>query len=112
MPITQAANLVLRFLLELCMLAALGYWGYWTGQGTLAKVGLAICAPLLAAMVWGVFISPKAAVRVPRWLWLVLQGILFGCAAAALATTGHPFLATVLLLLVAINSILLYAWRS
>jgi hypothetical protein len=30
------ANLVLAFLLELCALAALGYWGVWVGDGIVA----------------------------------------------------------------------------
>jgi phenylalanyl-tRNA synthetase beta chain len=48
--ILKGANLVLRFLLELCALAALCYWGFKTGSVTLSKVGLGIGAPLLAAV--------------------------------------------------------------
>jgi hypothetical protein len=33
------ANLLVRFLLELCALASLGYWGFQTGTGPLAKFG-------------------------------------------------------------------------
>jgi hypothetical protein len=112
MLIIQNANLALRFLLELCMLAALGYWGFQSGEGSIAKFGLAIGIPLLAAVVWGIFISPRAAVPVPVWVWLAIQGILFGCAVAGLVATGHPILATVLALLVVINGILLYIWKQ
>jgi hypothetical protein len=112
MEIIKAANLALSFLLELCALAALGYWGFQTGQSLIVKIGLAVCAPLVAAVVWGTFIAPKAAVAVPTWLWLVLQMVVFGCAAAGLALSGHRTLAGIFVLAVAINSLLLYVWRQ
>jgi hypothetical protein len=112
MLVIQSANLALRFVLELCMLAALGYWGYQSGEGWIAKAGLAIGAPLLAAVTWGVFISPKALAPAPTGVWLGLQAVLFGCAAAGLAAAGHPALASVLGLLVVINGILMYIWRQ
>jgi hypothetical protein len=33
MEIIKSADLLLRFLLELCILATLGYWGFKTGEG-------------------------------------------------------------------------------
>ena len=61
----KGATLALRFLLELCALGALGYWGFKTGGGALAKVGLGLGVPLVAAVVWGTFVAPKALVKVP-----------------------------------------------
>ena len=46
-----AANLALRFFLELAALAALAYWGFHTGRSVLADVVLGLGAPLLAAVV-------------------------------------------------------------
>jgi Protein of unknown function (DUF2568) len=46
MELIKGANLPLRFLLELCALGALGYWGFKTGGALVAKVGLGIGAPL------------------------------------------------------------------
>jgi hypothetical protein len=34
MLIVQSLNLAVRFLLEICALTALGYWGFKTGNGT------------------------------------------------------------------------------
>jgi hypothetical protein len=112
MEIIKSANLALRFILELCALAALGYWGFQTGQNVFVKIGLAIAAPLLAAVVWGTFIAPQAAVPVPVWAWLVLQVAVFGCAAAGLVATGHRTLAVVFVLTVVINGVLMYVWRQ
>ena len=112
MEILKSANLLLRFLLELCALAALGYWGFRTGQSMPVKLLLGIGAPLVAAVVWGMFVAPKASVPVPVWLWLALQAIIFGLAAAGLAAAGQRALAIVLVLAVAANGMLLYAWRQ
>jgi Protein of unknown function (DUF2568) len=43
LEVIKTANVALRFLLELCILVALGYWGFQTGQGQLAKIALGIC---------------------------------------------------------------------
>ena len=112
MEIIKYANLALRFLLELCALAAIGLWGFQIGQGTLMKFGLGIGAPLLAAVVWGAFVSPRAAVPVPLAVWLLLQALIFGLAIAGLIATGHQTLAWIFVLAVVINSILLYLWRD
>ena len=39
----KISNLALAFFLELCVLVAFGYWGFHTGQGTLAEIGLVEC---------------------------------------------------------------------
>jgi Protein of unknown function (DUF2568) len=59
-----AANLALRFLLELAAIGTLGYWGFRTGSGPLAKAALGLGAPTVAMVVWGTFVAPKATVAV------------------------------------------------
>ena len=60
------ANLTVAFLLELCALAALGYWGLRTASGPATKAALGIGAPLLAAVLWGLFAAPAPRCR-SRW---------------------------------------------
>lgn len=110
LEVIKGANLALRFFLELCALGALGYWGFKTGGGLTAKIGLGIGAPLVAAVVWGVFVSPRAPVELPGPLSLLLQVLVFGSAAAGLAATGHRTLALVFGVLVVINALLMYVW--
>jgi hypothetical protein len=110
MMIIQSANLLLRFLLELSALGALGYWGFHTTDGVITKLGLGLGAPLVAAVVWGVFVSPKAAVPLSTPLWLLVQAGVFGAAMAGLLATGRPSLAWALGLTVIINGVLLYVW--
>ena len=92
------------------MLAALGYWGFQAGRGLIAKIGLAVGAPLLATVVWGAFIAPRASVKVPAALHLALQIVVFGLAVAALVATGQRTLAWAFGLAVLINGILLHIW--
>jgi hypothetical protein len=93
--VPETANLGIRFVVELCMLAALAYWGSQTGEGGVS-FALAIAAPLAAAWVWGTFVSPKAARRLERVWWIAIQGLLFGAAAAALISLGHGVLGVLL----------------
>ena len=91
--VIEGANLAVRFLvLELGALAIAAYWGYTTGDGVLRWV-LAIGAPLLVAAAWGLFVSPKAKVDVPRPARFAIELTILGAAAAALASTGHEALA-------------------
>jgi hypothetical protein len=91
--VLEGANLAVRFLvLELGALAIAVYWGYTTGDGVLRWV-LAIGAPLLVAAAWGLFVSPKAKIDVPRPARFAVELTILGAAAAALASTGHETLA-------------------
>ena len=110
LELIKGANLLLRFLLELCALGALGYWGFKTGSGLVAKIGLGIGAPLIVAVVWAMFVSPQAPVQLSGLLVLILQVLVFGSAAAALAATGHRTLAVVFAAIVVINAVLMYVW--
>lgn len=91
-------NLVVRFLLELGILAALGYWG-WTQHAGAARWLLAIGAPVVAAALWGIFRVPDdggaPVVTVPGIVRLLLEAVLFGSAIRALAAAEHPVLALV-----------------
>jgi hypothetical protein len=110
LEVIKGANLAVRFLLELCALGALGYWGFKTGNGTLTKVVLGVGSPLVAAVVWGVFVSPQAPVQLPGLVVLILQVLVFGSAAAGLVATGHRTLALAFVVIVVINAILMYVW--
>jgi hypothetical protein len=103
----RAGNLVLRFVLELAALAALAYWGFHTGHTAIADVVLGLGAPLVAAVVWGVFAAPNSARRLRGGALVAVQSAVFAAAAVGLAAAGQPVLAIVFALVVAVNSVLL-----
>lgn len=105
----QSANLALRFVLELTALVALGYWGFSTHGSAAAKILFGAGAPLLAAVVWGLFVAPKAAFPVPLPWRLLIEAVVFGSAAVALIAAGRPALGGAFLVVVLINEVLLLA---
>lgn len=102
-----AANLGLRFLLELAALAAVGWLGWHTGGSTVGRVALAVVLPLVVAVVWGAFIAPRARFKVSRAVWYGLQVVIFGAAALALASMWSPAAGIVFALVVLANTALL-----
>src|SRR5690242_11237785 len=112
MLILKNVNLALAFLLELCMLAALGYWGFTLDQGLAVRAGAGLGAPIVAAVIWGMWMAPRAARRLPDQQHLVVELIMFGVAIAALGAAGRPQLAVAFGLVYALNILLRYVWRQ
>jgi hypothetical protein len=104
------ANLALAFFLELAVLAALGYWGFHTGQGRLARIGLGIGVPLVAVIVWALFGAPQATWHLQGFWFVILQVVFFGSAVVALFAASQRVLGTVFALLIVVNLVLIYAW--
>ncbi len=86
----RTANLVLRFALELSALAALAVWGA-SADGAIAWV-LGAGAPLAAAVAWGAFVSPRAAIDAPRAVRWAVEAMVVAAASAALVATGRTIL--------------------
>ena len=62
MSLLKSANMALSFLLELCMLAALAYWGF-QHEALILKIILGVGVPLAVVVIWGVFLAPRSARR-------------------------------------------------
>jgi hypothetical protein len=94
----RAANLVLRFLLEVAGLIAMSWWGFHAAEGAMAAV-LGIGVPLAAAIAWGTFRIPgdpgNPPVPVPVAVRLGLEAVFWAGAVAALWASGEPLLAAV-----------------
>ena len=103
----RPANDGLRFVLELCALAALAYWGFRISSGAL-QWALGIGAPLAMAVIWGRFMSPKATSRLDDPARLIAEIAIFGIAAVALADADQPTLAIALAAAVAVHLVLTF----
>lgn len=103
----KVANLTLRFALELAALAALGYWGFTLDQPLWVRVVAAIAAPLLAATIWGTFVSPKATRRLVDPSRFGVEMLIFGAASLALWVAGQTNFALALILLYLFNRALI-----
>ena len=91
-------NLLLRFLLELAGLSALGYWG-WTQHGGAARLVWSVGAVAVAAGLWGVFRVPgdggAPVVAVAGRVRLAIEAAFFTTATAALYASGQSTAAVV-----------------
>jgi hypothetical protein len=108
--VLRPANRALRFLLEVAALVAIAYWGFDTGDSLPVRVALGLAAPLVVAVVWGVFGSPQAAVPVSDRGRLLLEGLVFGAAAAGLYAAGQPILGGLFAAVVVGNHALMQLW--
>ena len=105
-------NLALRFVLELCLLAALGWWGFSVRGPLIVKIPLAVVIVVAVAALWGVFLSPRRPVQLGGAARLVLEVALFALAVAALAATGQPAMAAALGVVYVINKGLIMLWKQ
>jgi hypothetical protein len=86
------ANLILRFVLEIVALVAVGQWAWRVGESfgsALARIAFTIGLPLLMAALWAVFRAPddptqpeqkKPIVAISGPLRLLLEAVFFGFA--------------------------------
>ncbi len=112
MQVIKTGNLLLRFILEICMLVSLGYWGFQTGDQMVLKVVLGIGCPAVAATIWGFFLAPAASRRLPEPWRFTLEILLFGAAVLALYTSGQPILSVIFGMAYALNKLLLVVWKQ
>ena len=106
MELVASSNLALRFVLELGALAALGYAGFQTDRGMLLRVLVGVGAPVLAGVLWSMFVAPAAQTRLPDPWRVIPEFTVFGSAAAGLALAGHPTLGGAFATVTIVNSVL------
>ena len=97
--------LTVRFLMELTLLTVASVWGFSVGAGAWAWL-LGIGAPLVVAVIWGMFVAPKARWPLPVSARVVLELVLFGAGALALATVANTALAVAFAALAVVTSLL------
>jgi hypothetical protein len=100
------ANAVLAFLLELALLATMVTLAARLEVPVPIRVLLAVLLPGLVIAVWGLLVAPRAQRRLAVRPRFVLQAVLFGLGAIALAAAGLPLLAVVFAVVVAVHLVL------
>lgn len=82
-------NEILRFVLELFALFSLGFWGYLAWPFPLPAVFFMVGAPLFAAVIWGLFRSPKAPFPLDPVGRATVEIFVMGAAAVAWLMLGY-----------------------
>ena len=112
MDVLKGLNLLVRFLLVLCLLAAVGYWGFKTHPTWAMKLILGIGLPILIAVLWGLFIAPRATHPLTGISYLAVELILLGSGTLALFASGKPTLGWVYTIILIGNKVLLVLWKQ
>lgn len=111
---TNPIILVIRFLLEIGALVAMGWWGWHQGDSVLRYVW-ALGIPIVAATLWGTFTVPHdpgrgggSPVPVPGFLRLTLEALFFGFATWCLGNSGAMIISWVFGVVVVVHYIVSY----
>jgi hypothetical protein len=112
MMLIKNMNLLLRFVLELCVLFSIGYWGFHLKNSWMIKFGVGFGVPIFLMVVWGMFIAPNSAYQLPLPWRIFMEVIVFGIGVFTLYVSGHQGLAKIFSILVCINMILLLYWKQ
>ncbi|MED0962802.1 YrdB family protein [Bacillus paramycoides] len=108
----QEFNIALRFMLELCILGIIGYWGFRKGEIPAVKLMLSVILPVVVAVIWGLFGAPNAEWELHGTLHVLLEITVFGLGVAALYHLKHPILASGLAIVIIVNRILMFVWNQ
>ena len=100
-------NLVLRVIMELGIIFALGYWGIYEGQSMVSKILLGIGTPALFFGFWGLVDFRQAGVM-SEPLRLLQELVISGLAAVALYLAGQHILGWALAVISIIHHTLVY----
>lgn len=101
---------MVRAVLEVGALVALAYWGFARGSGATAWI-LGLAAPIAFAVLWGLFVAPKARISLSAAARFVIELVLFGGAALALVATGEPTLGMTFALIALVSGTLNHVTR-
>lgn len=99
-------NDVLRFFLELFAFVSLGIWGFTAFPLPWPGVLIGLGAPALAILLWALFLSPKAVLRIDPFGQALVEIGVFSAAAIAWWLMGQPVVAIVFAIVAAVSGIL------
>ena len=100
------ANDILRFLLELFAFISLGIWGFTAWPLPWPGVLVGVAAPAFAILVWALFRSPRAVVRLDPFGKAIVEICVMGAAAFAWLDLGQPVVAVVFGILATISGVI------
>jgi hypothetical protein len=95
--------LAFAFLMEIALIAALGYWGFQQTDISGLQYVLGIGLPLIAIFLWSYYAAPNSARRLELVQRIIFETVLFEIATALLWQVGKPKMALIFIILVVIR---------
>jgi membrane protein YdbS with pleckstrin-like domain len=110
MGVIAGLNAVLRFVLELVGVVALGIWGWTVAGDSPLRLLVALAAAQALIVVWALLIAPRSRGPLePRTRFVVGSALLL-VAAGALWAAGYPAAAGIFAVLSVVNTALAFAF--
>jgi hypothetical protein len=97
-------NAILHFVLELVALVTFAIWGFASWELPWSIVA-GIGAPVLAALIWALFLSPRAVLAIDVYGRSLIELLLMGAAALAWLDLGQPVVAIVFGVLAVVSGV-------
>lgn len=98
-------NDVVRFVLELFALVTFAIWGFSSWDLPWSIV-FGIGAPVLAALIWALFLSPRAVFAIDVYGRSLIELVVMGAAALAWLDLGQPIVAIVFGVVAVVSGVL------
>ena len=98
----RAVMLLMVFLSELAALAAFAWFGFALDAAVWVRVLAGVGLPVAGAVVWGLFAAPRARFALPGAAVVAVKSAVYVLAALAVYAVGHPVLALVFVVMVAV----------
>ncbi len=92
---------VVRWLVELFAIVVLAIWGFTEFEFPWPAFAFGLGAPLLALLVWALFLSPRAVFGVDQFGKALVEIVIFSSAALAMLFMGWPWWSALALVVVA-----------
>jgi hypothetical protein len=99
-------NDILRFFLELFAFFSLGFWGFVAWPGPWLNIVFGIVTPLFAILLWGLFRSPKAVIRLDAFGKALIEIVVMGAAALCWLAIGQPWIALAFGVVAAVSGVI------
>jgi hypothetical protein len=112
MEAIKQLNLILAFLLELCMFAIFAFWGYQQGTTKTLRDTIAIALMLFSIILWGIFAAPNSQYRLRYPLRMLFEAAMFLIASFLLYKSDHKFLAICFFTAVCLNNLIAYIYHQ
>lgn len=85
---------ILAFVCELFAFATLAIWGF-AGFALPWNIVAGVGAPVVAILVWALFVSPRAVLRVHPFVRALAELLVYAAATIAWWSMGHPWIGLV-----------------
>ncbi|MEZ0072158.1 YrdB family protein [Planotetraspora sp. GP83] len=113
LTVAKGVNLAVMFLLELGVLASVGYWGFTVSPHLALRLLAGLGGPALFIAVWAIFgAANDPVVRLTGVARAMLEILWFGGGAVALVASGLVTTGTIFAALYILNAVLRLVWNQ